>query len=130
MEKKIVSYAVYLLILSIVLGAFGAHGLKKLVVPEKIDSFEVGVKYQFYNSLALLIIGFNATKIPFRLTATIRLLLCGVLLFSGSIYLLTINELIGLNARLIGPITPIGGALMITGWCVFLYQLNRTKKND
>lgn len=125
MNKKIVLTAAILLLLAIVLGAFGAHGLKDKVTPERIATFEVGVRYQFYIGLAMLILGFNEEKLGFSLKPTFILLLIGVLFFSVSIYFLAIQEILGASLKFLGPITPLGGLLMIIGLFVFIVKLMR-----
>jgi uncharacterized membrane protein YgdD (TMEM256/DUF423 family) len=125
MNKKIVLTAAVLLMLAIILGAFGAHGLKDKVSPERIATFEVGVRYQFYIGLAMLILGFNEEKLGFSLKSTFLFLLLGVLFFSVSIYFLAIQEILGASLKFLGPITPIGGLLMIIGFLIFLVKLMR-----
>lgn len=125
MNKKIVLTAAVLLLLAIVLGAFGAHGLKDKVTPERIATFEVGVRYQFYIGLAMLILGFNEEKLGFSLKPTFILLLIGVLFFSVSIYFLAIQEILGASLKFLGPITPLGGLLMMIGLFVFIVKLMR-----
>lgn len=125
MNKKIILTAAVLLLLAIVLGAFGAHGLKDKVTPERIATFEVGVRYQFYIGLAMLILGFNEEKLGFSLKPTFILLLIGVLFFSVSIYFLAIQEILGASLKFLGPITPLGGLLMIIGLFVFIVKLMR-----
>ena len=125
MNKKIVLTAAVLLLLAIVLGAFGAHGLKDKVTPERIATFEVGVRYQFYIGLAMLILGFNEEKLGFSLKPTFILLLIGVLFFSVSIYFLAIQEILGASLKFLGPITPLGGLLMIIGLFVFIVKVMR-----
>ena len=125
MNKKIVLTAAVLLMLAIILGAFGAHGLKDKVSPERIATFEVGVRYQFYIGLAMLILGFNEEKLGFSLKPTFLLWLIGVLFFSVSIYFLAIQEILGPSLKFLGPITPLGGLLMIIGFLIFLVKLMR-----
>jgi uncharacterized membrane protein YgdD (TMEM256/DUF423 family) len=127
MNRNIVIAASCLLILAVVLGAFGAHGLKELVSSERLQTFEVGVKYQFYQGLGLLVLGLNADKIRFSLKTFWILLIIGTLMFSVSIYFLAIQEVIGVNLRFLGPVTPIGGLLMIMGWSMFLWNIIRQK---
>ncbi len=126
MNKRIVLTSAWLLLTAIILGAFGAHGLKTLVTAEKIQTFEVGVRYQFFIALTLLVIGLNADRIPFMLTWTFRLMLLGVLIFSGSIYLLALSEVLSLPTSFIGPLTPLGGVGMIAGCIVFIVRLIRS----
>jgi uncharacterized membrane protein YgdD (TMEM256/DUF423 family) len=125
MNKKIVLTAAVLLIVAIILGAFGAHGLKDSVSPERIVTFEVGVRYQIYIGLAMLILGLNEENVGFSLKPTFLFLLIGVLFFSVSIYFLAIQELLGASLKFLGPITPLGGLLMIIGLLVFVIKLMR-----
>lgn len=119
--------AVGMIVLAIVLGAFGAHGLKEHVTSEKLASFETGVKYQMYHGLALLALGLASNKFSFSLRSVSILLLLGTILFSVSIYFLTIQELLGVSMKFLGPITPIGGSLLIVAWMIFLVKLLRSK---
>ena len=115
-------------ILAVALGAFGAHGLEKLIDAEAIQTFETGVTYQMYHALFLLIIGSTGLlsqqkkKLPFFLIAA------GVVLFSFSIYLLAINSLTQFDFKSIGIITPIGGLLLILGWIVTGFRVWKSEK--
>lgn len=120
MNKNIAVTATLLIVLGIVLGAFGAHGLKEVVSAEKVASYEVGVRYQIYHGLALIILAFNANKFEEGLRTFLIFILAGVILFSGSIYLLAINDLIELDLKFLGPVTPVGGVLLIMGWGILL----------
>ena len=106
--------------LAIILGAFGAHALKKVLPLEALTTFETGVKYQMYHALFLLFIGI-ASEIPQKAKKTIYyLVVVGVLFFSGSIYLLATNSLTTFDFKTIGFVTPIGGFLLILAWGVLL----------
>ncbi|MCH2225498.1 MAG: DUF423 domain-containing protein [Crocinitomicaceae bacterium] len=129
MNKSICIIGALLLLISIILGAFGAHALKEVISMERLTSFETGVRYQIYHGLALLIIGLNVDKFQFSLKWTSRLFILGVIFFSCSIYLLSIQDLLGINLRFLGPVTPIGGSLLIIGWGLFIYQLMIKSKN-
>ncbi len=121
MNNKLISIAALLAFLSVAIGAFGAHTLNELLTTEKLNSFETGVKYQFYHSLALLIIGLNANKL--NATALIgKFMLIGIVFFSFSIYLLSLQELIGINLSILGPITPIGGLLLMISWLILIFK--------
>jgi len=121
MNNKLISIAALLAFLAVALGAFGAHTLNELLTTEKLNSFETGVRHQFYHSLALLIIGLNANKL--NATALIgKFMLIGIVFFSFSIYLLTLQELIGINLSLLGPITPIGGLLLMISWLILIFK--------
>jgi uncharacterized membrane protein YgdD (TMEM256/DUF423 family) len=127
MNKRIVITGALLIVLSIILGAFGAHALKDYITTEKLSSFEVGVRYQMYSGLTLLIIGLSADKLFSQIRLVFLLQLTGIVLFSGSIYLLALSDLIGNSMRFMGPVTPIGGFLIIMSWLIFIVQVIRQK---
>ena len=122
MDKKIISTGAILGMIAIILGAFGAHALKKVLSMEELSTFETGVRYQMYHALFLIFIGIinelsqKAKKIIYNLVVF------GVLLFSGSIYLLATNTLTSFDFKVIGFITPIGGLLLILAWVVLLFH--------
>ena len=121
MNNKLISIAALLAFLAVALGALSAHTLNELLTTEKLNSFETGVRYQFYHSLALLIIGLNANKL--NATALIgKFMLIGIMLFSFSIYLLSLQELIGINLSILGPITPFGGLLLMISWLILIFK--------
>jgi len=127
-QKNLFLTGAILIALGIILGAFGAHGLKKIVDTEKINTFEVGVRYQIYHGFALLILGLIAAQVNFSFKLIQRLMLMGILFFSGSIYLLVIQDSLGLNfSKIVGPITPIGGLLLIISWGIFIVKLSKEK---
>jgi uncharacterized membrane protein YgdD (TMEM256/DUF423 family) len=105
--------------LGVVIGAFAAHVLKPLLSLKEINNFETGVKYQFYHAFALIILGILGAIIPLneRLFKVAGFLFfIGVILFSGSLYLLSTQSLFNISIPLLGPITPLGGSLLIFGW--------------
>ena len=107
---------------AIIFGAFGAHLLKKKLTPDLLQSFETGVKYQMYHALVLLILGLQF-KLNSALTDSIFLaFIIGTLLFSFSIYGLVISAAKNKKLRFLGPITPLGGLLLVIGWGLLLYQ--------
>lgn len=127
MNKNVVIIAICIITVAIILGAFGAHSLKELISTEKLNTFEVGVKYQMYHGLGLLIIGLNAVKLKFPIRSLSLLMLLGTILFSGSIYLLSIQELFDTSLKFLGPVTPIGGSILIISWIIFLIKIIRSK---
>ena len=113
--------------IAVALGAFGAHGLKKIVSTDVVSVFQTGVQYQMYHTLALLVIAIVYERLPNKwIKWSGHLFSFGILFFSGSLYLIT-----ALKAEerptpaLIGAITPIGGLLFILGWLSFLIGLFR-----
>jgi uncharacterized membrane protein YgdD (TMEM256/DUF423 family) len=127
MNKRIVIIGATLFVLAIALGAFGAHGLREYLNTKQLKTFEVGVRYQFYQAIAFLILGFNADKIKFNLKSISTILLIGTIFFSGSIYMLSIAEILNISEKIIGPITPIGGLIMIIAWILFIVKLVKAK---
>jgi uncharacterized membrane protein YgdD (TMEM256/DUF423 family) len=122
-DKNITVTAAFLAALSIGLGAFGAHGLEKLVDSEAISTFETGVRYQMYHSIALLILGF-ATVVPTKTRMWVfRFFVFGIIFFSGSIYFLALKTVLPFAVSFLGPVTPIGGILLIIGWLRLAYGL-------
>ena len=129
MDKKIISTAAILGMVAIILGAFGAHALKKVLTIEQLATFETGVRYQMYHALFLLFIG-TTTLINQKLKKTILYMtLLGVVFFSGSIYLLATNSLTAIDFKTIGFITPIGGLFLIISWFLLLFDLTKPIKN-
>lgn len=112
-------------LLAVIFGAFGAHALKKSFSEEQLKSFETGVKYQMYHALLLLMVGFN-----FNLDNSVEkyMVYCftlGTFLFSFSIYGLALSASKGKKLRFLGPVTPIGGLLLVLGWGLLLYVFVR-----
>lgn len=103
--------------LSVIFGAFGAHALKKILSKDQLASFEVGVKYQMYHAIVLLVLGFSTNTISY---ATYWCFTIGIILFSFSIYGLVLSDAKGKKFRFLGPITPIGGLLLVIGWVLLL----------
>lgn len=135
MERKFIITGIILILISIILGAFGAHSLKVLLendpdVLKKISSFETGVRYQMYSGLSFLIIGLNKEKFQFSLKPVFYCWLVGTIFFSVSIYFLTLQTILELSLKFLGPITPLGGLLLIIGWGLLLLKfLKQPKKN-
>jgi uncharacterized membrane protein YgdD (TMEM256/DUF423 family) len=103
--------------LSVIFGAFGAHALKKMFSTEQLHSFEVGVKYQMYHAIVLLILGYNFSHIT---STTYWCFTLGIILFSFSIYGLVLSDAKGKKLRFLSPLTPIGGLLLVIGWVLLL----------
>ena len=118
--------AVYGLV-SVILGAFGAHALKKIISVEKLASFETGVRYQMYAAFFLLIVGYI---LKFETTSEkwiSILMIVGTFLFSVTIYLLAFSEVAAIPSKIIGPITPLGGLLMIISWAMLIFYFVKNK---
>jgi uncharacterized membrane protein YgdD (TMEM256/DUF423 family) len=127
MDKKIISTGAFFGMIAIILGAFGAHALKKVLSIEALATFETGVKYQIYHALFLVLIGMlNGLSTKAKKTIY-NLVVFGVIFFSGSIYLLATNSLTTFDFKIIGFATPIGGLLLILAWGVLLLNLVKKK---
>jgi uncharacterized membrane protein YgdD (TMEM256/DUF423 family) len=123
--KRILIIAAISAALAVMLGAFGAHGLKKVVTPNMLEVFKTGVQYQFYHTFALFVVGIF---MQFGNSKTLKwsgyLFIAGIVLFSGSLYLLTITGI-----KPLGIITPFGGIAFIAGWVLLALHFIRTTKN-
>ena len=127
MNNKIISTAAFFGMTSIVLGAFGAHALKQVLTADQLITFETGVKYQMYHALFLLFLGLD-THLTTKVKKTILVLtILGVILFSGSIYLLATDSLNAFNFKVIGFVTPIGGLFLISAWSILMAQFLKKK---
>jgi uncharacterized membrane protein YgdD (TMEM256/DUF423 family) len=103
-----------LMFLAVALGAFGAHGLRQRLSPEMLSVFEVGVRYHVYHALALFAVALVGNRNPGTLTqAAGWAFVLGIVVFSGSLYLLSVT-----GTRWLGAITPIGGLAFLTGWAL------------
>jgi uncharacterized membrane protein YgdD (TMEM256/DUF423 family) len=123
MQKQFVFFSGIAIMISIVLGAMGAHALKDILAEAQFNSFEVAVRYQGFLSMGIFMIALNADRFSFPLKRILMAMFIGMLLFCVSIYLLVTFKTMNFPTGIIGPITPIGGAITIISWCVFLYRL-------
>lgn len=113
--------------LSVILGAFGAHALKKILSVERLESFETGVRYQMYAAFFLLIVGYILKFDTSSQKWISILMIVGTILFSFSIYGLSLQDYFGLNLKFLGPITPLGGLFMILSWGMLIWYFVKTK---
>ncbi len=130
MNKTIFGTGIFFGITAILLGAFGAHGLEKMIDAEAIVTFETGVKYQMYHALFLMILGGcnilgNANK-----KIVYYFIVAGVVCFSFSIYLLATNELSGFDFKRLAFLTPLGGILLVTGWILLGIKVLHQKPSN
>ncbi|MBZ9629948.1 DUF423 domain-containing protein [Salegentibacter sp. LM13S] len=127
MNRKFLITGAIFGLLAVIIGAFGAHGLKPLLDEAARESFETGVKYQMYHALLLLLVaGFKQRSFRFQ-KSIFFLLLFGVICFSGSIYLLATNNLTPVNFKGIALVTPLGGTLLIAAWTILLIEFVKIK---
>ncbi len=116
MRKSLLLFGALFGVLAVILGALGAHALENHLDESALKSFETGVRYQMYHALLLVWVGStNLLKPKFQKLIGL-LLIVGVIFFSFSIYLLSTSAWLGLEVSFLGPITPIGGLLLILAW--------------
>ncbi len=130
MHKQYLVTAAWLAAFTVALGAFGAHGLKAILTPASLATFETGVRYQFYHVFALAITGMLWKEYPGKLLLMAgRFFILGILFFSGSLYLLTFLTVQGISDFLwVGAITPLGGLFFILGWFLLGLSILRSGK--
>ena len=118
MIKNYIKTAAYLGGMAVLMGAFGAHALKRIAEEHTVAIFETAVRYQFYHVFALALVSIVYRKFSNNFIKYSGILfISGIVLFSGSLYLLTVIEVLKINdAEKIGIITPIGGLLLTAGW--------------
>ncbi len=132
MKRQATIYGSFLGGIAVILGALGAHALEDLISVSQLDSFNTGVRYQMYHAILLVSLGMSSLVETKALKTIINLLIIGTLIFSFSIYLLSTKNISGLNLGFIlGPLTPIGGLLLITAWglLVRLFIVNKSTIN-
>lgn len=130
MHKSLIITAAFFGGLAVALGAFGAHGLEKITADEKIlHGFQTGVQYQMYHALGLLAIGILADKYKNNwISWAGRSFITGIILFSGSLYILTFLKIEDNSAvNIVGPVTPVGGLFFIAGWIFLLLAVLKNK---
>ena len=114
--------------MTVALGAWGAHGLQNTITAEEYKRFEIGFFYQVFHLIVLVVI-WSSHKISSRVKPWIyRFMGLGILFFSGSLYLLSAAKLLVLDTGFIGPITPVGGLLLILGWLVLGWGIVKKKR--
>ncbi len=119
LAKKSLVLGSALLALAVLIGAFGAHGLKNMVLPEKLVTFETGVRYHFYHALGLLFAGMLQQQFQtLKMNVTHWAFFAGVLLFSFNCYFYVVTDI-----KMFAMIVPLGGLLFVLGWVVMMVQL-------
>ena len=111
-----VSIILFLGMIAVILGALGSHALKEVLSPEQLESFTIGVRYQMTHVLLLMVVLLTSYFEEGIKLTSFWLTIIGILLFSGSIYLLNLQQLLGVKLSFLGPVTPIGGLFLITNW--------------
>ena len=122
--KKAKIFGVLFALISVIIGAISSHSLKKILSETAIDSIEVSLRYMMYHGLGLLIISFLPLKEKKYIS---NFFIIGTILFSFSILILSFQSILNINLSWLGPVTPIGGSLLIIGWILLLYNFIREK---
>ena len=113
---------------AVILGAFGAHGLKELISKESLEVFKTGVFYQFIHALSILLVVILAKTFDIeKLKYSVYFFITGILLFSGSLYFLSTKSATGFNVSFLGPVTPLGGLMFIIGWFFIVVTILKSK---
>ena len=124
MERRFFTLGAMLAMLGVAAGAFGAHALKSRLTPDMLAVFEVGVRYQLVHALALLAVAWAITRWPGRAALYAGVLfIAGIVLFSGSLYLLALT-----GERSLGAITPFGGVAFLAGWACLAWAASRSSR--
>ena len=122
--KKFKLAGAFFALLSVILGAFASHFLESYLDSQELDAFETGIRYMMYHGLSLLILaGFEISKN----TIIFRLFFWGTVLFSFSIFLLCLQNIFSMDLSFLGPITPLGGALLISAWIILILKIIKNK---
>jgi len=127
MNKKVIIIAACFAILAIIIDAFGAHWLKKSLSFEQLNSYKTGTKYHLIHSVVLFITGLNYDKIN-QNKFVVLLLIFGILFFSFSIYLLSLQDYLNINLSFLGSLTPIGGLFFILAWFLVIFLMLKHSK--
>ncbi|MGB5982752.1 MAG: DUF423 domain-containing protein [Nonlabens sp.] len=130
MQRKFILAGALIMMIAVILGAMAAHTLKEILTVDQLNSFETAVRYQVYHGLALLIVSqINLFKARTK-SIIFYGFIVGVLLFSGSIYLLVLGPLLDLQLSFLGPITPVGGLCLIITWLFIVVKTLKHKTQN
>lgn len=128
MNKRVIIIASVFGMLAVILGAFGAHGLKNILDPSGLEVWKTAVSYHFYHTLALLFVSTLPESKSRAANLTVWFFSLGILLFSGSLYLISLKDVLEISQlSILGPITPLGGLCFILGWGNLLFAALKNK---
>ena len=125
MENKYFKVGVIFALTSVILGAFGAHLLKDFLSTDELSSFKTGVRYQMFHALGIIILSLNTNKFTDKLNRVLQIMSFGVILFSFSIYFLSLQNILNISLSFLGVITPIGGLFLITSWMLLFFIVKK-----
>jgi uncharacterized membrane protein YgdD (TMEM256/DUF423 family) len=123
MERKLLIAGCSFAVMAVILGALGAHALEKVLEPQQVKSFETGVRYQLFHAIALIAFSQVTLLTDSSKNILLYLFVIGMILFSFSIYGLSLSKWLHLNLKFLGPITPLGGLSLISGWFFALWKI-------
>ncbi|MGC6479358.1 MAG: DUF423 domain-containing protein [Flavobacteriaceae bacterium] len=126
--RDFLSLGVLFVLVGIVGGAFGAHALEPYLQPDALDAYHTACDYWWYQGFSLVLLSSVPLFQSLEIKTPLRMLACGGGLFSSSIMLLCLDELMGVYLGWLGPVTPLGGSLIILAWIMILIQLIKTKR--
>ena len=124
-NNKFIKISIYFCLIAVILGAFGAHFLKDQLAENLLNSYQTGIRYQMIHALTILILSLNTKKFNSLINVVLLTMTIGIVLFSFSIYMLTLQSLIGLSYSFLGLITPIGGVFLIVSWILLLFSIKK-----
>ena len=124
-NNKFIKISIYFCLIAVILGAFGAHFLKESLSENLLNSYQTGIRYQMIHALTILILSLNTKKFNSLINTVLLTMTIGIVLFSFSIYILTMQRLIGLSLNFLALITPIGGVLLIASWILLLFSIKK-----
>ncbi|MFC5282612.1 DUF423 domain-containing protein [Pedobacter alpinus] len=127
MNKRIIITAACFGVLAVILGAFGAHVLKKILTEGQLETWQTAVQYHFYHTFALLFLSTFARFKNNLINISSYCFVLGIVFFSGSLYLISLKDVLAIDTKFVGPITPIGGLFFIFGWVGLLLAAIKDK---
>jgi len=128
MNRKTLIAGSILGLTAVVLGAFGSHILEAIITKDSMETFWIGIRYQIYHALLLLFVGATDKISRDSKKLIFVVITIGIILFSGSLYGLATKELTGIDFKIVGFITPIGGILLIVSWIIMLLDFLKLKE--
>ncbi len=130
-SSKLLQWAAMSGLIAVMLGAFGAHGLKPLIDEKTLHAYNTAVLYHFLHTLVLLSMAlWHGEKSGNQFTWSVRLFLAGMLGFSGSLYAIALSKAAGIDISWLGPVTPMGGLLLMGGWLMLFLHASQNNKQS
>lgn len=129
MKNKLIIIGSFFALTATIAGALGAHALKNIIPPSSLESFKTGVEYQMYHAIGLFFISILMNYHDEKILRWVGyVFIAGIVCFSGSIYALSTSSITGIDFSFLGPVTPLGGLLFMTGWILIIINFIKIKK--